>query len=180
MASKVPVLWGKPKRRIRFDRRDYKGYWLDGQFYPGYPDNPELSDRERLSIARWGEEWNPAGLSPEQKRLLEENPPSISLRHQELSQNQADLQADGMGALWDSLSEEEQAIVHKPSTSPALPETRYPLTIAELAAITGASEDEIHSWTDEGLLPAFRKKADRRFYSAALIRAFILRRAPAK
>lgn len=48
MASKVPVEWGKPKRRIRFDRRDYKGYWLDGEFYPGYPDNPELSDRERL------------------------------------------------------------------------------------------------------------------------------------
>lgn len=180
MASKVPVVWGKPRRRIRFDRRNYKGYWLDGKFYPGFPDNPELSDRERLSIARWAEDWNPEDLSSEQKQLLAENPPSVSQAQQEWSANHTDLEAPDIRALWDSLSEEEQEIVRKPSASPNLHETRYPLTAGELAGITGTSEREIHNWTDEGLLPAFREKDDRRFYSAALIRAFVLRRAPAQ
>jgi hypothetical protein len=178
MASKVPVVWGKPKRRIRFDRRDYKGYWLDGEFYPGYPDNPELSDRERLAIARWAEDWNPETMSPAQKQLIADNPPSVSRGQKEWNANYTELEAPYMRTLWDSLSEEEQEIVRKPATSSNLSKTRYPLTVAELAAATGASEDEIHRWTDEGLLPAFRERDDRRFYSAALIRAFGLRRAP--
>lgn len=176
MASEVPVVWGKPKRRIRFDRRDYKGYWLDGKFYPGYPDNPELSNRERLLIARWAEDWNPENLSPEQKQLIADNPPSVSLFQKEWNANRTEMETSYMRALWDSLSEEEQAIVRRPSVPPATSKTRYPLTVAELAAVTGASECEIHDWADEGLLPAFRERDDRRFYSAALIRAFALRR----
>jgi hypothetical protein len=178
MPEKVQVIWEKSKRRIRLDRRNYRGYWADGKFHLGFPDNPELSTRERLTVARWAEELAPEALSPEQKQLLAENPPSVSLRQKELAQNQVDLRAPSMSALWDSLSEEEQELVHNPGTSPARPDVRYPLTVGDVAAITGATERKVRNWTDEGLLPAFREKDDRRFYSAALIRAFVLERTP--
>jgi MerR-like DNA binding protein len=166
--------WG----RVRLDDRDYRGYWLDDELRLGFADDPELSTRERLVIAHWARDLTPEALSPEQERLLAENPPSVSRAQKEIRANHADLEAPYISALWESLSEEEQRIVYYPRSSPARPNARYPLTVGDLAAITGASERKIRNWTDEGLLPSFREKNDRRFYSAAVIRAFVLQRTP--
>jgi hypothetical protein len=83
-----------------------------------------------------------------------------------------------MMALEDSLTDEERLIVHDPSLSPKRPGVDYPLTVGDMAAITGATERKIRNWADEDLLPTFREGNDRRFYSAALIRAFVLQRTP--
>lgn len=156
-----------------------RGYFLDGELRPGFADNPELSPRERLAIARWAEGFTPDALSPEQRQLLAEAPPpSVSLRHVEASQNNQDLQSRYMMELYDSLTDEERLIVHDPSCSPQWPDVDYPLSVGEMATITGATERKIRNWADEDLLPYFRKGNERRFYSAALIRAFVLQRTP--
>lgn len=156
-----------------------RGYYLDGELRPGFADNPELSPRERLAIARWAEGFTPDSLSPEQRQLLAAAPPpSVSLRQVESSQNNRDLRSRYMMALEDSLTDEERLIVHDPSYSPKRPGVDYPLSVGEMAAITGATERKIRNWADEELLPCFREGNDRRFYSAALIRAFVLQRTP--
>ena len=156
-----------------------RGYFLDGELRPGFADNPELSPRERLAVARWAEGFTPGALSPEQRQLLAEAPPpSVSLRHIEASQNNRDLQSRYMMVLYDSLTEEERLIVHDPSYSPNLPDVDYPLSVGEIATITEATERKIRNWANEDLLPYFRQGNDRRFYSAALIRAFVLQRTP--
>jgi hypothetical protein len=81
-----------------------------------------------------------------------------------------------MMALYDSLTDEERLVAHEPWHS--LPDVDYPLSVGETAAITGATERKIRNWADEDLLPYFREGNDRRFYSAALIRAFVLQRTP--
>ncbi len=168
--------WG----RVRFDRRNYSGYWLDDEFHLGFPDNPELTLRERLVIAHWAQDFTPEAMSPAQKQLIADNPPSVSLFQKEWNVNRAEMETPHMRELWNSLSEEEQELVRSPCIPPSTSKTRYPLTVAQLAAVTGASEDEIHTWADEGLIPAFRQKDDRRFYSAAVIRTFVLRRGAAQ
>lgn len=174
------VTWVKGKGRIHLDPQ-LRGYWLDGELQRGFADNPTLSERERLLIARWAEGSTPESLSPEQRRLLAEAPPpSVSLRQREAAQNNRDLRSRYMMALYDSLTDEERLIVHDPSYSPRRPGVDYPLTVRDMAAITGATESEIRNWADEDLLPSFRKGNDPRFYSAALIRTFILQRMPAR
>lgn len=174
----MKVIWEKGKGRIHLDHHR-RGYWLDGELQPGFADNPDLADWERLAIARWAEGFTSDTLSPEQERFLAEAPPpSVSPTQAEFAQNQVDLRASYMAALYDSLTDEEREVIHDPSSAPRRPGVRYPLTVGDLAAITGATERKIRNWTDEGLLPAFREGNDRRFYSAALIRAFVLQRTP--
>lgn len=170
----------RPRRRGRIGLDPQRrGYYLDGELRPGFVDNPELSPRERLAIARWAAGFTPEALSPEQQQLLAEAPPpSVSLRHIEASQNLQDLQSRYMMAMYDSLTDEERLIVRDPSYSPKWPDIDYPLSVGEMAAITGATERKIRNWADEDLLPCFRDGNDRRFYSAALIRAFVLQRTP--
>lgn len=175
--EKIPVVWRKSKTRIHYDHRLNRGYWLDGKLQLGFPDNPGLLPRERLRIARWAEAIAPDSLSAEQKRILAENPPDVQ-RLGEFSKNQEHLRAPSMAALYDSLTEEERRIVGKPGTSAARPGVRYPLTVGEIAAVTGATERKIRNWADDGLLPSYRERNDRRFYSAAVILAFVLQRTP--
>lgn len=108
--------WGES--RIRRDDLD-RGYWLEGELQLGFPDNPELSPRERLTIARWAEAFSPGPLSPEQERLLSEapRPPTFLPIQAGFAQNQLDLQAPSMSELYDSLSDEEKEIVRDPSCS---------------------------------------------------------------
>lgn len=169
--------WGAT--RIRRDNHD-RGYWLDGELRVGFPDNPKLSPRERLTIARWAEAFTPESLSPEQERLLAEAPPPPSFLPIQagFAQNQLDLRAPGMRELYDLLGDEEKEAVRDPSCSPRGQTARYPLTADDIAAITGATESKIRNWVDEGLIPSFREGNDHRFYSAALIRAFVLQRTP--
>lgn len=180
MAAKQGGRWvfKNPWGRIELEDRKYEGYFLDGRFQPGFADNPELSERERLTIAQWAKKLTPDALSPKQEQLLAENPPSVSRVQTESNANYAELEDPEIAALWDTLTDEERHLARRPGDSPHRPDARYPLTVGEIAAITGATERKIRSWADEGLLPAFRERNDRRFYSAAVILAFVLQRTP--
>lgn len=172
MAKRRPRL----RSRIQFDPQR-RGYWLDGELTSGFPDNPELSDRERRAIARWAQGFTPDSFTDQQRKLLAEAPPlPVSGRQRESSQNNRDLRSRSTIALYDSLTDEERLITREPWH--ALPDVDYPLSVGEMAAITGATERKIRNWADQGLLPSFREGKDRCFYSAALIRAFVLQRTP--
>src|ERR1700691_3223608 len=51
----------------------------------------------------------------------------------------------------------------------------YPLSTGEVARITGTSAKQIRTWEASHLLPAYRITGRRRFFSAALVYAFLLK-----
>jgi hypothetical protein len=146
--------------------------------HEGFVDQPDLSDRERTLIAHWAARFSPDTLSKEQRALLDSAPPpSISPQQREFAENQRELHSPYLANLFESLTEEQQAAIQDPASSGVAP-NGYPLTVGQLAILTDASERQIRNWADGGLLPSHREGKDRRFYSAAAIRAFALVRAP--
>jgi excisionase family DNA binding protein len=158
------------KRRLRRSD-DPRGYWLDEEFREGFPDDLALVKGQRLRIAGWARALTPGDLTEAQHQLLgiKDGQPSPSLeRAEELSSYRG-------GPLWSALSRGQQALVDVPSEHPELQGTTYPLGVAELATLVGASRDKVHHWHDSGLLPARRSPGGhRRFYAAAAVRAFLL------
>lgn len=164
-------------RRIRLDPKR-RGYLLDGALQKGFVDRPDLSERQRLLVARWADRFTPRSLSTAQRELLAAAPePDISAKQREFAENQRELRSPYLAIVFDSLSEEEQRLTQDPLGAGAS-STGYPLTVGQLAALTGASQRQVRTWADEELLPFHRAGRDRRFYSAAVIRAFALKRAP--
>ncbi len=51
----------------------------------------------------------------------------------------------------------------------------YPLNTGEVARITGTSAKQIRTWEASRLLPAYQIGGRRRFFSAALVSAFVLK-----
>ena len=51
----------------------------------------------------------------------------------------------------------------------------YPLNTGEVARITGTSAKQIRTWEASSLVPAYRIAGRRRFFSAALVYAFLLK-----
>jgi predicted transcriptional regulator len=167
----------KKKRRIRLDP-DRRGYFLDGELVRGFEDPSDLSTEERTFVARWAERFG-ADLSDEQQKLLRQAPsPQVSNRQRALRQNQEELQSAYVKTLFDGLNSREQRLIRDPSRHQSLRNKTYPLTIGDLHTLTGASERQLRSWADEGLLPSFRDGRDRQFFSGALIRAFALTKVP--
>jgi hypothetical protein len=163
------------RRRVRLDHRR-RGFLLDGELQEGFADEPGLPDDDRLLIARWAEHFAPERLSDAQRHLLDqpgaERP--VSLAQRELQENQRELQSPYLGALFDSLSEEQRRVVEDPGSGEEARRVGYPLSVGDLARITGTTERQVRKWADDGLLPSFREGSQRRFYSAALIRAFAI------
>jgi hypothetical protein len=166
-----------PKRRgaaaaARLKRSvDPPGYWLGGRFHAGFPDDPELTRGQRLRIAGWGRAIAPKQLSDEQRQLLDgfaPEPAAARARAEALAGYRE-------SPYWQSLSAEQQALAGDPSTHPALEGAIYPLRVSQIAALVGASVDQIRHWDQIGLLPARRTAGgQRRFYAAAATRAFFL------
>ncbi len=52
---------------------------------------------------------------------------------------------------------------------------QYPLNTGEVAQITGTSAKQIRTWEASSLVPAYRITGRRRFFSAALVYAFLLK-----
>lgn len=163
------------RRRVRLDHRR-RGYLLDGELQEGFSDRRDLHEGARLLIARWGKRFAPEHLSDYQSRLLAESDskPLASLAQRELQENQRELQSPYLAALYESLSKEQRHLVEDPGSSENAKGARYPLTVGSLSRITGATERQVRKWADDGLLPSFREGNQRRFYSAALIRAFAI------
>jgi hypothetical protein len=51
----------------------------------------------------------------------------------------------------------------------------YPLNTGEVARITGTTAKQIRTWEASSLVPAYRITGRRRFFSAALVHAFLLK-----
>lgn len=164
-------------RRIRLDQKR-RGFFLDGKLQEGFSDVESLSGADRLLIARWADHFTPGEVSDTQRSLLDasDDQPPVSLAQYEFAINQQELESGYLQALFESLSDDQRRFVRDPSLR--LKGSEYPLSVGELSSLTGASERQLRSWADEGLIPAFREGSDRRFYSAALIRAFVLSGAP--
>ncbi len=173
-----PATDRKTQRRTRLDHRR-RGYLLDGELQAGFVDRPELPDRERIAIARWARSFSPDRLSDVQRELLDSPAArrTVSQAQRELQANQRELQLPYVAALSDLLSDQERRVVADPSKVLGK-EDGYPLTVGQLARLTDLSERQVRRWADEELLPCFRDEGARRFYSAALIRAFALSDAP--
>lgn len=150
---------------------DPPGYWLGKRFREGFPDDPQLTQGQRLRIAGWGRAVAPDQLSDEQRQLLDD----FDLRSAP-SRKRAEQLADfRAGPHWRALSAGQRGLVDDPSIHPDLGEAAYPLRISQLAVLSGASLDQIRQWDRAGLLPARRTEGgQRRFYAAAAARALFL------
>jgi DNA-binding transcriptional MerR regulator len=152
---------------------DPPGYWLGDELRDGFVDDPGLRQGERLRIAGWGRALAPDELAPEQWDLLERGAPTPSAAQREAER----LARYDASPFWRYLSAEQRALARKPSRHHALSDVGYPLGVGELATLVDATADQIRRWHDAGLLPARRTPGGhRKFYAAAAVRAFFLRR----
>jgi hypothetical protein len=155
-----------------------RGFYLGDTLHEGFADRPGLPARSRTLIARWAERFAPERLEEIQRELLAAAPePSVSLAQRELARNQRELRSPYLSVLFDSLTLAQQHAVQDPRGT-GVTDVGYPLSAPQLARLAEASERQVRSWADEGLLPVYRESGERRFYSAAAIRAFALARAP--
>jgi DNA-binding transcriptional MerR regulator len=135
----------------------------------------------RVRLARLAERYAPKKLSALQRELLA-TPEAERDALRGASAAQAGFQADEEEAAraWEEgvyaeLTPEQRSWVAEPGLHPDLADaTRYPLTLGQLGALSGASERQLRHWTDEGLIPAHRAGTHRRYYSAAVARALLL------
>lgn len=166
-----------PRRRVRLDHRR-RGFLLDGKLQKGFADCEDLVDADRLLVARWAQRFTPERVSEAQHALLEgAGERSASPAQRELLENQRELRLSYIEALYEALTEEQRRIVEEPGSSPRVKGADYPLSVGDLARLSEVSERQVRKWADDGLLPSYRDGNHRRFYSAALIRAFVIAQA---
>lgn len=160
-----------------------EGYLIGNEWFEGFADRPELPEQDRVLIAQWAARFTPDQLSDEQGQLLAERIATPRFASQALEDVGAAIrdaeedlpQAVRIG-LYSLLSEDELEKVRFPSLTSALEGRNYPLAVNELAKLTGVTPKQIRHWDDVGLLPSHRLENQRRFYSAAAVHAFALRR----
>ncbi len=162
-------------------RADGEGYTYAGEWLDGFADRPELPLPVRVRLARLGERYAPKKLSAAQRDLL------ASPTAEQDATRQPSAELDGFEAnaqemerafedgVYAELTSEQQAWVAHPGSHPELAEdVRYPLTLGQLHALTGASERQLRHWSDEDLIPSHRAGTHRRYYGAAVARALLL------
>jgi hypothetical protein len=177
MTKKTTQETEAPDGRPRLDPRR-RGFYLGPVLHEGFADLPKLSDDSRLLIARWAERFTPESLTEPQRDLLAVAPePTVSLAQREFARNQRELRSPYLSVLFDSLSVDQQRAVQDPRRA-GITDSGYPLSTPQLSRLVDATERQVRSWADVGLLPVYRESGERRFYSAAVIRAFALARAP--
>ncbi len=151
---------------------DPLGYWLDGVFHPGLDDDPALPEGFRRRIATWA---RAAGVASDAQRELLALPPDRPASA--AGRRAAQLAGIEGSPMWDLLNKDERRLVRDPGTHPRLPSVRYPVTIGQLATLTGATENQLRHWHELGLIRARRSKGGhRQFFANAAMRAFVMRR----
>lgn len=153
-------------------RADLGGYVLRGRRVDGFADRADLPVADRVAIAQMARDYAPSALSAEQRRLLtrdDARPRRAPARLRAFTENalqDEDLQRAG---LYDQLPARQRA---------AIARTDFPVTVGQLAELTGASERQIRHWTDLGLVPSHRVAGGRRYFSAGAAQATLLARLP--
>jgi DNA-binding transcriptional MerR regulator len=173
-----------PATRITIDgpqlRADQSGYVLGEDFVDGFADRPDLGPVARRRIAGWAQAFG-HDLDDRQRALLEAPEPEdgigLALLDAAVRNADVDLPLAARFGLYDRLTDEERSLVREPWRALRGPERRdYPLNVAELAQLTGATAKQLRDWETATLLPAARIDGRRQFFSAAVVHAFALRR----
>ena len=174
-----PSMRKRRLRRVRLDPQR-RGFFVDGELRHGFADDPELPIQERRLIARWAARMAPEDCSDVQRALVREaeQVEGVSIEQRELLENQRELRSVYLSTVFDSLTERERELVRDPGSLSEYRDFAYPLSVGQMSALTQTTDRQIRRWADDGLLPSFRAGNERRFYSAALIRAFALSHAP--
>ncbi len=153
-----------------------EGYELGGQAVNGFADRPELPVAARTMIARYGRQYAPDAVSVEQRELLarfDSAPaPAGSELLRALTEDLDDEEAERAMAL---LPRKERAWVRDPSKK--LKGASYPLTVGQLAGLSGVTEKQLRYWTTNALIPEHRIAGQRVFLRGAVIRALRLHEA---
>jgi hypothetical protein len=159
------------------------GYFVGDEWFEGFADRPEMPERDRALIAEWAARFTPEEVGDEQRVLLSDRVAPPKLRTEEIEDVAAairdaeeDLPQAVRVGLYGLLTEDELEKVRFPSRTQEVEGRNYPLGVTELAKLTGATPRQIRHWDDAGLLPGHRVANQRRFYSAAAVHAFALRR----
>ncbi|HEV3002193.1 MAG TPA: hypothetical protein VGW75_15735 [Solirubrobacteraceae bacterium] len=171
-----------PATRIDFSgpqlRADQRGYVLDGEFVDGFDDRRDLSPLARRQIAMWADAFG-GDVSDVQRELLglDVEPDRVGVEILTAATRNADVDlplASEFG-LVERLTDEQTLVVREPWRMLAGGERRdYPLTVGELAAVTGATAKQVREWENATLLPGYRIDGRRQFFSAAVVHAFAL------
>ncbi len=150
------------------------GYVLDGERIEGFPDQPDLPERQRVKIARWATQLRPDDATADQCALLERQLEPPSRGRQAADQRGDMLSSPLVRALWSTLDEQQQSLVLNPHRRVG-DGARFPLTAGKLAALVQADRQKIRRWGDNQLLPSTRDQNGHRQYgAAAAIVAFAL------
>jgi DNA-binding transcriptional MerR regulator len=159
------------KQRLRRNA-DPLGHWLDGVFHAGFDDDPSLPEGFRRRIATWARAEGVA--SDAQRELLALSPDrAVSAA----GRRAAKLAGIEGSPLWGLLNADERRLVREPGSHPQLPGVGYPVSIGELATLTGATNDQLRHWNELGLIRARRTKGGhRQFFADAAMRAFVMHR----
>lgn len=104
-----------------------------------------------------------------QTTQLREATPSPELQ-QRLAQAEL-LRDPRIRSLWPHLEPRQQRLLLDPAGAVG---HGYPLTSSELAQLTSLTERQVRYWSDNGLIPHWRKARRRVFEAAGLISAFAL------
>lgn len=153
-----------------------KGYELGGQPVLGFADRTDLSAEARTVIARYARQYAPDALSAKQRELLRTfdglPAPQASELLRALTEDLDDEEAERAMPL---LPGKEREWVRDPSKK--LKGASYPLTVGQLAELSGVTEKQLRYWTTNALIPEHRIAGQRVFLRGAVIRTLRLREA---
>ena len=146
--------------------------------YEGFPDLTELPEAERLRVARWASQLDPATLTAEQEVLLarHEPPEEPGATYEAAERHARALEDPVVRLLWSMLDREHQLLVLDPGRRPAPRDRGFPMSTPELAAFlaSGVTDRQVRYWADHGLLPHVVEGRNRSFGQAAAIVGFHL------
>lgn len=161
------------ERRV-LPRADREGYLLDGKPVDGFADRPQLPRAERETIARLAKRFAPEAMSDTQRALLtalEQEPRGASAKLRGFSANEGYVDDLFLRGFFQLLSPQQLELVAHPERKAG---SAYPLTVGQLAKLTGTTPRQIRHWTDLQILPEQRADGDRLYYSAAAAYAMVL------
>jgi|NGEPerStandDraft_6_1074524.scaffolds.fasta_scaffold18876_4 hypothetical protein len=152
-------------------RPDLRGYVLEQEVVDGFADRADLSENQRVAIAKLAERFSPDGASDEQKALLAAaQPQPASDLGLALAADEDQLTEDFLAGALADLPESAWRVI----SNPAEHGSAYPLTSVDLQKLTGATYRQIRYWNEAELLPSQVVDGERRFFATGLAKAFML------
>jgi hypothetical protein len=171
LPSTAPSALRSKHETIPVLRPDLQGYVLEQDITDGFADRADLSENQRVAIAKLAQRFGPDGASEGQKALLAAaEPQPASDLGLALAADEDQLTEDFLAGALDDLPESAWGLI----SNPAEHGSAYPLTSVDLQKLTGATYRQIRYWNEAELLPSQVVDGERRFFAAGLAKAFML------